>query len=339
MALQQLSSRQRILYSLLCGLGTLIAASAYVVYANVVTGYPVGASYFWFMLFATATAVFLPRKIHGLFRQDLSWEQKGSLLYPEHPIKSAVTALARYGIIRTLLIAVFYTGGFALTLRVLQMPDQDVVITFLVIIQLEPLINITLGTFLLKDGVRRWGVFCLGMAITLGGVMIYRHELWENNAFKMDRATLFALLVLIAHTRNVWDAQFRRTLSVPQVGAVAVTMIGGSLLGGIWMFAESYPALPPLPSIEQALGLLYLGVMPTAISPVLYNTARDKIGVPVAEAISNLRPIFAIIVGMIPISWFALEPKLDTLNWIGIVLTILGVMLVALKSEGGAAEH
>ena len=332
-----MKTAERLGYVLVGALGVLMGSSAYIVYKNTVTGFPVAASFFWMVCIGILAAFILPRDLKLLSQPGLSFKNGFTSLYRTPSIEGGVIrAFRRYGIWRTALNATMYTMSFVCILTALQSGQPGVVITLLVMGQLQPILSAILGHLFLGDRVNRWPMYCLGAGTTLVGVTLYRYQMFVSQHIPaFDRVMVLALTILALNTRNVIDAGFRRRLNISQTDAVTVLMLSSTPIGFIWAMVEAGYGTFPIPNLSQGLGLVYLGVVPTVFGLVLQNIARDKLGVATSESIGNMRPAFALALGVIPLSWFTLRH--DAFNWVnyaGIALSIVGIIIVILFARG-----
>ncbi|OGL99139.1 hypothetical protein A2318_02420 [Candidatus Uhrbacteria bacterium RIFOXYB2_FULL_45_11] len=151
-----------------------------------------------------------------------------------------------------------------------------------------------------------------------------------------DAALAGSVISMIASAaRGLFDVWVKRSISIPQVDMVASTMAGASVFGFCWMMYESGFSLPQFPTPNQWAALVYLGIMPTAASSIISNTVRDKLSYQITEILDNLRPMFLLFLGMIPVSWFFTpEESLDWNHYFAIFLAISGVCIVTLLAKG-----
>lgn len=331
-----MSVLERVGYILVCIVGVFMAATAYIVYTNTVTGFPVAASFFWMMVIALPASLVLPKDLRPLARGDLSHSQRFALLYPTRTQGGVVEAFRRYGFWRAFLNAVMYTLSFGCLLYALQSGQPGVVVTLLVMNQLQPVLNALLGHVYLNDRVNNWRMYILGAGTTILGIMLYRYQLLASQHIAVfDRVMLIALVCLALSARTVIDARFRRKLDIAQTDAVAILMIGSLLLAMVWALIETGHHSFPFPNQRQMLGLIYIGIVPTVVGLVFQNIARDKLGVATSEAIRNIRPMFALVIGAVPFSWFAMrQSAFNWINYVGITLATLGIMIVVLFAKG-----
>lgn len=318
-------------YMFLSAIGVFIATSAYIVYTNTLKTLPMGASYFWFVFFAFWGSLLLPQEFAG-FR-----EHSFRVLYPEMPWVRwfrSVQQIKPWQIFTNGLLFTIYFGALLWCIR---QKDPAAVLTLLVISQLKTIANAILGYKYLGDTFKSWKAYVFGAAVAITGVCVFKYEQSHNSSIALfDMVVLGAIISNTASVvRGIFDARVKRPLSISQGDMVASTMVGASVIGFVWMMVESGFSLPQLPTPNQWGALIYLGVMPTAISSIVSNTVRDKLSFQVADMMDNLRPLFAIFCGMIPFAWFSSPTKY--LNWkqfIAIGLTIIGVAIVVFFARG-----
>ena len=332
---------QRLGAFLLCLLATLMGSSAYIVYRNTLTGYPVGASFFWFSLFAFISALCMPTTRSPPF-------------YVEPPGASWWRSLKKVSLWFYLLDGLLYTLDFACILYNLHSRELGVVVTILIVAQIRPIATTILGVRFLHDTCKSWTVFVVGGLMTIAGVIIYGYPSKDEIGVDTANATFLGinLVILIAFIGLVFevvqgtiDAYYRRKTAITQADASANLFASATILGFIWMlmehtFIEASPGLPPLPTAAQLAPLAFLGLAPTALGAIMRNVVRDQLGVPTVDVIGNMRPVFAIIIGLIPFSWFATKnPSFTPEHTGGILLTVAGTIIVALFAKGEAAKQ
>lgn len=324
---------EKVPYMFLSAFAVLVATSAYPVYKNTMSGFPIGASYFWFVSFAFLGSLLLPKQLTDV-------KEKGLMaLYPEMPGKSWLRSVRKIGTWRMGLNAVLYTTYFSILLSNIRNPQPSVIITILVLGQIKPILGAYLGFRFLHDTCKSWTAYVIGACVAIAGVFLYRYQqLLTAHIAILDPVALLMFVSITAETvRGIFDAHMRRTKKIPQTDAVMSVMAGASVIGCVWMFAEAGFGVPQLPTFHQLLVLIYLGVMPTAIGLIFANTARDKLGFQVSELMSNMRPLFALLYGTIPLAWFALKQEpLHLVHYIGLILTIVGVAIVLFFAKGEA---
>ncbi len=300
-------------------LGTGIATSAFLVYANGVKGFPVGASFFWFMLFSTMTMFVLP----GSWKDWIKSLKKG-----DHHL------LAWY--------AIYFFCYFFFVLTNLKNDQPGVVVTIMVINLLRPAISSLLGFWILDDKCKNWYAFVLGVIICAGGIILYKFDLSSGlDVVFFDQVFLFACFMLAFQiAEKIVAAKYRRNNNISAVEAGRSMNLMVLTPAFLWMMVEAngFEELP-WPNLEQALALLYLGAIPTAIGSVMINRAVDVIGVMVSDVISDMRPVWVVLIGFIPFTWF--NTGIDHYSWqqiTGILVAAVGVVIVIVFAKGEAGS-
>lgn len=318
-------------YILMSAIGVFIATSAYIVYSNTLKMFPMGTSYFWFVFFAYLGSVLLPQEFAG-FR-----ERGFRALYPKAPWKRWYKSVQQIKLWQIFVNGLLYTIYFGALLWSIRQENPAAVLTLLMISQLKTIGNALLGYMCLGDTFKSWKAYVLGAVITIVGVCLFKYEQFQKADIALfDTVVLGAIISNVASMiRGIFDARVKRPLSISQGDMVASTMMGASVIGFVWMMIESGFSLPQLPTPNQWGALMYLGVMPTAISAIVSNTVRDNLSFQVADMMDNLRPVFAIFCGMIPLAWFSRpEQSLDLIYWIAIALTVTGIAVVVFFAKG-----
>lgn len=314
---------------LLCVFTVLIGSSAYIVYHNVLRDFPEGAGFFWLVFFGMVSTSFLPRSTNHPF-------------YPELSGFALTRVVQQTGYKKLALDALFYTLSFACSLYVIKSKEPGVVITLMIVSQIRPAANAYLSFVVLGDKCNNWAAYIVGALMTAIGVILYRHQsLFADGSFVgLDLVVLVALMGSALNVcQGLLDAKIRRgNVKLTQHDVVTSMMAVASLFGIVWMFLGAYPSLPPLPTLNQFAALIYIGLIPTGLGMLLKNTTRDILGMHTNDAIGSTQPIFALIISTIPLAWFAQEhPQFTWIQWLGIIMTVVGAMIVARFAKGEAA--
>ena len=324
--------KSKLFYAGLNMLGTAIAASAFLVYANGVKGYPVAASYVIFMLFSILTMFLIPDRSKSL-NPIPTWGRR-------------IRSLKKGGHGLLLTNGVTYFLVFYFILNGIKTDQESVVVTLLVINLCRPLVSTLLGFLILGDKCKNWIAFFAGTLFCIAGIFIYKTKL--NQALNIeffDTVLLIALMMLLFQVLDkIIAGRYRREYDIPIVDAVRSAQLLALIPGLVWLGIEtSNSGQLILPNPGQLLALAYLGVMPTAISLVLINRAMDVIGIMVSDVIADMRAIFVLLLGLLagigfwPFTWFNTGEACNSPQQIaGVVLAVLGVALVIFFAKGEA---
>ena len=314
----------------LCVFTVLIGSSAYIVYHNVLRDFPKDAGFFWFVFFGMVAMVGFPKSLQRPF-------------YPETSGIVVSRVVRQVGFKLLALDALFYTLSFACTLYVIKSKESGVVITLMIVNQIRPAANAYCSFVVLGDKCNNWSAYLIGTVMTLIGVVLYRNQslLADGSIAGLDIILVALLSSALNVCQGLLDAKIRRgNAMLTQFDVVISVMAMATLYGVIWMFCASAPNFPPLPTLNQFAALIYIGAIPTGLGMLLKNTTRDVLGVHTNDAIGSTQPIFALIIGALPFAWFTQEhPEFSWVQWLGISMTILGAMIVAVFAKGEAAAN
>ncbi|MFH1907665.1 MAG: EamA family transporter, partial [Chloroflexota bacterium] len=158
----------------------------------------------------------------------------------------------------------------------------------------------------------------IGILVTLGGTAMF-----FSIGLKPGEPLGVAILSigLIAFTLfGVLGRDVARGQKVDTLALTAIPLaLGGGLLLLIALPLEGLPHASP-----QTWGLvLWLAVINTALGYILYNHSLQVLTAFEMNVMLNLSPVLTAIMG-----WFLLNERLTVLQWIGMVVVILGVALV-----------
>lgn len=180
--------------------------------------------------------------------------------------------------------------------------------------------NALLAWIFLRQGVS--GRFLVGAAAALGGLaLLFAHEIEAGSGGHVSMGIGLTLAgVFSASTANVMQASVRaRRLSMATL--LAWSMLWGALIDGVWAWITAGP-----PVFEARLtyvaGLLYLGIIASAVAFTLYFNVIRVIGPGRAAYSSVLVPVIAMTLSTIfegyRWSWEAM---------VGGALTLLGLVI------------
>jgi drug/metabolite transporter (DMT)-like permease len=190
--------------------------------------------------------------------------------------------------------------------------------------------NALLAWIFLRQGVSRR--FLAGAAVALGGLaLLFAHEIEvaSGGAYAVGVGIGLTLAgVLSASTANVMQATVRAR-RLPMATLLAWGMLWGVLIDGGWAWITAGPPVfDPRPT--YVAGLLYLGIMASAVAFTLYFSVIRMIGPGRAAYTNVLVPIIAMMLSTIfegyRWSWEALA---------GCALTLLG-LVISLRARSPA---
>ncbi|MEK7479526.1 MAG: hypothetical protein AAB634_03275 [Patescibacteria group bacterium] len=310
----------------------LAAASAYLVFNNMLRDVPVSVSYFWFLLFGICASFLYPDDFTSWILLRGSG-RKGISYFHEAPLRSWRKSLKQGGFLLLFLAASTYTLYFGFLLWSLSSKQPGIVATILLLYQLSPIVNTTAAYKITRDTCKSWSAYILGSAIIFAGIAVYRFELYRtaNIAF-LDEVALQVCLALLFNcvytlARRMYSAKYlvdgRQAMQ-----SVYVVALPASIL---WLLFD--PAPFTLPSPEQFTVLFYLGFIPTALGGIVIARVTDRIGIPYIESVGAFRTLFAVFIGFIPFRWFHQEQNLTLLHFAGFALAILGMMVVVFRAH------
>ena len=187
--------------------------------------------------------------------------------------------------------------------------------------------NSIIGWTFLRQRITRQ--FALGSAIGIAGVaLLFAHDLAAPAAGGNLRLGLLlgAASILCASISNVMQAS-PTGRSLPFEGTLAISMLYGAAMNIVAALWLSGPPVFDL-SLSYIAGLLYLGIMASAVAFSLYFSLIRSIG-PAAAAYTGV---------LVPVLALALSTGLEGYVWawpslLGTALALAG-LLVALRSKG-----
>lgn len=192
---------------------------------------------------------------------------------------------------------------------------------------LNPALIVLLAAILVGDKLSWRGIG--GVVIGLVGVLIV-----------ITRGSPFAILTIGLTTGDLfmfgailmWSLYTiygRRLGGTPPIAATAVqalctvvVMCPIALLNGV-----SWPAQP-----EPTMGLLFIGLIPSIISYVLWNMALRKLPASKAGSFLNMITVFTVVIGV------ALGHEFSSVQMLGGLLVFAGVYIAGSKNKGAASQ-
>lgn len=166
------------------------------------------------------------------------------------------------------------------------------------------------------------GLTFLGCALVLGLGAGEAHARWQGVALGLGAAVGYTVFNLLSHR---WlHGRSRLTMMAYTFGIAALLPATGALLSG------GVAALSPAAWTARTWWLLAaIVVVPTFIAIVLYLEGIRGLGPAQAAVVSTLEPIFTIL-----LAGLVLHERLTVLQWAGVGLVLLGVVI----AEWGSPE-
>ncbi len=179
-----------------------------------------------------------------------------------------------------------------------------------------PILIMAAGALWLGEIPTRWQV--LGALVTLLGTALFFAPGLERGE------ALGFVIVLVALVGFVLFSILGRSVaSGDQLDTLSLTTLPLAIGGGIMLFiALPLEGLPVL-TLRTVLLLSWLAVVNTSLGYFLYNHALRTLTAFEVNAILNLTPLATAL-----IAWGFLGERLEALQWLGMGVMILGVMIV-----------
>jgi drug/metabolite transporter (DMT)-like permease len=191
------------------------------------------------------------------------------------------------------------------------------------IIALNPVITITISSFVLKERLtpRRW----IGVAIALIGVwiVISHGDIISITSAGVGLGELFMLCAVTSWA--LYTIIGRKVLTgLSPIAATNYAALFGTLMLGL-VAARDFDALHAAQfDWKMIAALLYLGVAGTALAFVWYYMSIRKFGASVASIFNNLVPVFGVAIAVVVLG----EPLLPSML-VGGAVAIVGVLMVS----------
>ncbi|MFY0989708.1 DMT family transporter [Halomonas sp. C05BenzN] len=196
---------------------------------------------------------------------------------------------------------------------------------------LIPVATLLLSVLLLGERFRalQWG----GVVLSLGGAVAVISA--GSGAVTMpggvnpgDLIMLLAVLVWVGYSLLVKEHMAR----FPRYGGLlAMLVIANLALAPIALLEGAWQVIPRL-TVQELAGLAYLGVFPSVVALLLYNSALADIGPTRASVYLNLLPVFTMLG-----AWWLLGETILPVQVIGSLVVIVGVWCTILPPRHEAA--
>ena len=197
--------------------------------------------------------------------------------------------------------------------------------TAALLINVNPILVAVMAGFILKEGFPRWLI--IGSLVAFGGVALIAFGSGQRSAADAAGVLLCLLAAALAAVSVIVQKPVLRKFPAAQatwfgivVGALCCLPFGGQLLAEL--------QVAPLPA---TLGLLYLGVFPTAIAFTTWAYALSLVEAGRLAATTYLVPGTTIL-----ISWLVLGEIPAFWGLVGGAVALLGVALTRRRSRRGA---
>lgn len=162
----------------------------------------------------------------------------------------------------------------------------------------------------------------LGVGLSLAGAVAV---VTQGDAAKASGVTagdglmLLAVLVWVGYSLLVKEHMAR----FPRYGGLlAMLIIANLALAPLAMLEWAWQGSIPRIEADQALGLAYLGIFPSVVALLLYNSAIGDVGPTQAAVFLNLLPVFTMLG-----AWQLLGETVTWVQVIGSLVVIAGVVL------------
>lgn len=191
-----------------------------------------------------------------------------------------------------------------------------------------PVVTIVFGFVLFGERYRamQW----LGVALSLAGAVavVTQGDAGPSDGIAIgDAIMLAAVLTWVGYSLLVKEhmAKFPR-----YGGLLAMLIIANLALAPLamleWAWSERIPSI----DARQALGLAYLGLFPSVIALLLYNSAIGDVGPTQAAVFLNLLPVFTMLG-----AWLLMGETITWVQVVGSLVVIGGVLLTTHGRRGG----
>lgn len=162
----------------------------------------------------------------------------------------------------------------------------------------------------------------LGVALSLAGavtVVTHGASPQARGVTAGDGLMILAVLVWVSYSLLVKEHMTR----FPRYGGLlAMLIIANLALAPLAMLEWAWHGAVPEINSQQVLGLAYLGIFPSVIALLLYNSAISDVGPTQAAVFLNLLPVFTMLG-----AWQLLGEPLSWVQVMGSFVVITGVML------------
>lgn len=182
-----------------------------------------------------------------------------------------------------------------------------------------PVVTILVGSVLFAERYR-WLQWC-GVALSLlGAIAVILQGGGDTQGVTLgDGLMLVAILVWVSYSLLVKEhiALFPR-----YGGLLAMLIIANLALAPLAMLEWAWQGGMPSIDTEQWVGLAYLGIFPSVIALLLYNSAIGDVGPTQAAVFLNLLPVFTMLG-----AWYLIGEAITWVQIAGSLVVIGGVLL------------
>ncbi|MBU2611826.1 MAG: EamA family transporter [Chloroflexi bacterium] len=169
----------------------------------------------------------------------------------------------------------------------------------------------------------------IGILVTLGGTVLF-----FSIGLKPGEPLGVAILSIGLIAFTIFGVLGRDAARGQKVDTLALTAIPLALGGGLLLLiALPLEGLPHASPATWGL-VLWLAAVNTALGYIMYNHSLQVLTAFEMNVMLNLSPVLTAIMG-----WFLLSERLTILQWIGMVVVILGVALVCTQRLSSGARR
>ncbi|KIL49695.1 DMT family transporter [Jeotgalibacillus soli] len=185
---------------------------------------------------------------------------------------------------------------------------------------INPGLIVLLSAFLLKEKIT--GSTMIGLLISLFGVLLVLTKGQLQQVFLMDYNQGDLLMLLAILVWAFYSIMGRRMQSIPPIAALSVSV----LIGLIILLPFAILSGNPFPVSRQAtLGILYMGIFPSVLSFIFWNSSLRQIGAGSAGVYLNLITVFTAVLSLL------LGEVITTVQVLGGLLVFTGVYITSQK--------
>ncbi|WP_445116539.1 DMT family transporter [Acinetobacter sp. WZC-1] len=198
-----------------------------------------------------------------------------------------------------------------------------------IILFLYPTLTVIASSFIYKQPLNMKSVFAI--ALSYGGTVLvmlqeqsnmpHQHNFWLGVSLVFASAIAFAAYLLLSppliRTFGSWNF----------TGLTLITACIGMLVHYFMVTPEPITLLTQLPTSVIWYGI-GLGLLVTLLPTILLMQGIERVGASQSAMIASIGPILTIVLAVI-----FLDEQLNTLQWFGCLLNIMGVMMITLSKK------
>lgn len=173
----------------------------------------------------------------------------------------------------------------------------------------------------------------LGMLITTGGVawvtLGRQQVVSDRDARTIRKGLLFGLAAAVCQALGMVMARRGLVNGVDAFDAQTIRMYAGAAsVIPVALYAQRSGRLAPAQASSRALGVLAIGTVSGPLLGVYCSMVAVKmVGVGVASTLIGLVPVL-----ILPASWIIDRQRISTRAWIGAIIAVVGIALLAMGS-------